>query len=771
MTLRQRVGTLLLGKAPEPKVIQPVKEKLTTSGLGAGFLELFRPSLQNEKTASEQLIRSFYGWVYANVSAIAEEVSKIELELYQVRFEAGQVVYDRILEHPVLDLLDKFNTVNTASEAFYVTSADLDLVGDAFYLKDKPVQPTELYLLDPTKVTVEPRKDGFGVEKYIYKRVVDGKQEEITYRPDQILPIKTPNPENPLRGKSTVAAAAISIDTANLAQEFLKKFFQNGAIVNFALTTDQRISPDDIRRIQQQLKREYGGVMNAFKALILGGGYKVEQIQHTNKEMQILDLETAMRDKIMAMFKNTKTSLGIVEDVNRANAEASLASWKQSVIKPRMMRIADALNEYLVPDYGDNLILGFKDPVPEDREGKITEATALVNKVITVNEARTNLGYEPIPDPNFDTLISETERMEQEKEQFEAQRQDNKDKDKQKPKALEMVSLERHLRRQGVFKRYESYQALYKSAHDLAARLVQMKRKKPPKKPYRAVKRTYESYSDEQAMAYWRKQVGQAELVEQQFSKRLDSYLEGIENKAVAVLHENATKAGNPKIRIVKATFIDDQAEVQTALDLFTPLLNEIAELSGVDAYEFLRLSAIYVPSRKMEEQIRNAVKEMANSVIGTDDQKLQMILSEGLDKGQSIAEIERRIRAEFSEFRRNQSLKIARTETLRASNAGALDAYRESGVVSRAQWLTAPDCIDDCLAYNGKMVALGRSFFDADYGSGTQPPLHPNCRCTLIPVLDDEKSVGDKLDQALKELSEVSNYATELEAVVGINE
>lgn len=742
MTLRERVGTALLRKQPN-EVTPPAVEKLTTSGLGTGFLELFKPQLQSEKTSDAQLIKAFYGWVYANVSAIAEEVSKIEPELYQVRFEKGEIVYDTVLEHPVLDLLDKFNSVNTASEAFYITSANLELAGDMFFLKNKSYQPTELYLLDPTKMTVEPEDNGFAVKQYIYKRTVNGKDKEEKYQPDQILPLKTPNPENPLRGKSTVAAAAVTIDTSNLAQAFLKQFFENGAIVNFALTTEQRVSQDDIRRMQVQLRKEYGGVRNAFKALILGGGFDVKPVQHTNKEMAILELETAMRDKIMAMFKNTKASLGIVEDVNRANAEASLASWKNSVIKPKMMRIVDCLNEYLVPDYGDNLILGFKDPVPEDRTAKIDEATKLVDKVIAVNEARVLLGYQALPDSRFDELISARERQD-------AQQQAMQQKPPEKPKSLETINVDRHFRRTGLYKRYTLYKELYAKAHDLAKRLMVSK----AQKPVQARKKAYQSYEDAEAFRYWEKQMSQAERIEEEFSTRLDQYLQGIEERAIDQLAQNATKAGTPSRRT--KDLVDEEAEVQAALDLFTPLLKDMSDLAGTEAFDLLGLSRIYSPSRKIHETVQEFVKKMANSVVSTDSQKLEMILNEGLDQGQSVAEIEQRIRSEFSGFRKTQSENIARTEVLRASNAGTLDAFKQSGVVSKAQWYTARDDRVEpmCAELDGKIVPLGRAFFEDDYSSGVQPPLHPRCRCTLLPVIDDTKSLANTLRATTEELT-----------------
>lgn len=726
MTLRERVGNALLNRQPEVKIISPPKEKLSTSGLGAGFLELFRPGLQGEKTASEQLIKAFYGWVYANVSAIAEEVSKLQPELYRVSFKAGDIVHDRILQHPLLDLLDKFNSINTASEAFYLTSANIELAGDSFLLKDRPNQPQELYILNPTCITVNPKADGFGVDSYDYKHTVDGKTKTVNYQPELIIHIKTPNPENPLRGKSTVAAAATSIDTSNLAQEFLKTFFKNGAIVSFALTSDQRITNDEIRRVQQQLKREYGGVMNAFKTLILGGGFDVKQVQHSNKDMEVLQLEEAMRDKIMAMFKNTKTSLGIVEDVNRANAEASMASWKANVIKPKITRIVDALNEYLVPEYGNNLLLGFKDPVPEDREGKISEANTLVNKVISVNEARELLGYQTLG-PEFDHLISEQEKQAQQQAMMDSRAS-------QLPKSLGNVSYERHMRRQGVYSRFETYKGLYEAARGVAARLMTPKASKSL--PVGTKPRKYTSYDDTTALDYWQKQIAQTEIVEQLLKNKIDQYLKGIEDKAINALAENANKKGGLKVTTTKADLVNEDAEVQGAIDLFTPLLDEIAKLSGITAYELMNVSRVYSPSRQMQKTIHDYTKLMANSVVGTDSAKLEAILSQGLQEGRSIADIEVQIRDVFGQFRKFQSERIARTEVLRASNAGSLDAYKESGVVEAVQWLTAPDCNDECLDYEGRTEAVGGTFFDADYGSGEQPPLHVNCRCTLIPVL-----------------------------------
>ncbi len=86
--------------------------------------------------------------------------------------------------------------------------------------------------------------------------------------------------------------------------------------------------------------------------------------------------------------------------------------------------------------------------------------------------------------------------------------------------------------------------------------------------------------------------------------------------------------------------------------------------------------------------------------------------------------------------FSKERATVIARTETNMAANAGALQGYKTSGVVGGKEWLTAEDdkVSEECEA-NGDagVIALG-----ADFPSGdAAPPAHPNCRCTIAPVVD----------------------------------
>jgi SPP1 gp7 family putative phage head morphogenesis protein len=87
-----------------------------------------------------------------------------------------------------------------------------------------------------------------------------------------------------------------------------------------------------------------------------------------------------------------------------------------------------------------------------------------------------------------------------------------------------------------------------------------------------------------------------------------------------------------------------------------------------------------------------------------------------------------------FSEARADM---IARTELALASVTGALDTWKESGVVTGKQWILGSehDVPDECDDNDGVVVGLDEAFPSGDDG----PPAHPNCVCDILSVTESE--------------------------------
>lgn len=748
------------------KVVYKEAEKEVTKGLIGIGADIFNPSdsLVNTKTVSNKLIKANTGWVYANVSTIARSVSQIEFCLYATRMVGGEIEYNEIEDHPLLDVLDRFNSMISQTDGFYLTQSYMELAGDCFWLIDGVGRNIKnIYVLQPDKVTVnfDNTTQGVQIKSYTYKDNVDGKAIEITYTPEEIIHFKVPDPGNQVRGKSVVAGSATIIDTDNMAEEYNKNLFMRGAIQNFILSTEKNIDETEMKRLEMKLQKNYGGVANAHKTMILSGGLKPDRISDTNRDMEFSLQQQWARDKIAAMFGNNKAVLGITEDVNRANADATIDQWLKQTIKPKMKRIVDTLNEFLVPQFGTGIILGFEDPAPENRMDKVAEAQNLYGStqkpIISLNEARELVGLDSTGNPDDDIVPSSQDNPNQ---QLQMPTEDP-NQEQNVPKAVANVNYKQVLRRNGMYKKVQAYKLdkqFKSSAKTIAKNLIKPKKSPAPKQD--PVRRGSEHYTQAELLAFWKKMDYISRSKEKAFKEQVIRFLEQIEMKVMAVVQTIETK-GLAKAAAQDLFSIDE--EVSSGIDLFKPLTLEIANLAGQEAYRLVKYFKQYKPSLTAQDIINQQTDKFIKSILITDKERLTKILIEGISNGDSTDQISRRLRDTFVDIKKYQSDKVARTETLRTANMAADDAYNQSGVVEAKEWLTAGDPCPICEPYDGQVIELGGNFFEDNFSEG-DPPLHVNCRCTIIPVLSsNDKGMND-------ETEELKEYVKELESLLELD-
>jgi len=100
-----------------------------------------------------------------------------------------------------------------------------------------------------------------------------------------------------------------------------------------------------------------------------------------------------------------------------------------------------------------------------------------------------------------------------------------------------------------------------------------------------------------------------------------------------------------------------------------------------------------------------------------------------GIKEGESVEQIGQRIKAVL-ETSKSRGVLIARTELMRAFNKAAEDRYTKAGFSMK--WITAYD-VEVC-----KLCVAMEKIHETGIlqPNDPRPPLHPNCRCTIIPVL-----------------------------------
>lgn len=101
-------------------------------------------------------------------------------------------------------------------------------------------------------------------------------------------------------------------------------------------------------------------------------------------------------------------------------------------------------------------------------------------------------------------------------------------------------------------------------------------------------------------------------------------------------------------------------------------------------------------------------------------------------------AQIDRAVMKYTSKTYRQRMETIARTETARAQNIGYVQGLEQVGI-KEAQFQISPSACEEC-------IALNETIYPIKEAAGIIP-VHPRCRCAMLPVIDD-KVISDYLKQ-----------------------
>ena len=184
-------------------------------------------------------------------------------------------------------------------------------------------------------------------------------------------------------------------------------------------------------------------------------------------------------------------------------------------------------------------------------------------------------------------------------------------------------------------------------------------------------------------------------------------------------------------VELTKVTHEYQMTLEDTLIGLFTDQYREVSELMGVMA-PVINREAI-----KTIIEYPYAGKMFSDRIWDNKDALVKHIhqnLTVGIIRGDSVQKMARQLKKDLNVLY-YQAERLVRTETNYAMNQGHKKGYEDSGVVERYEFLAAIDSRTSKLCKNqdGKVYKLKSAVVGKNY-----PPLHPNCRSTVIPVLED---------------------------------
>lgn len=300
---------------------------------------------------------------YKCISMLAKNASSIPFLLYDRKTNK------EIKKHPLLELLNNPNPTQNRFNFFEAIYSYKLISGNSFikatFLKSENFKnPKELFVLRPDRINIIAGENGLPIA-YEYK--VNSLKtrfyvDKITGQ-SEILHLKNFNPINDWYGLSPIESASYSIDQHNEASKWNQSMLQNGAKPSGALMvkstgdTSNFLTDEQFSRLKQQLNEEFSGSENAGKPLLLEGGLEWKEMSLSPSDMDFLNTKHSCARDIAMAFGVPSQLLGIPGDNTYNNlAEARLSMWEETIL-PMVDNMVEALNNWLVLMFDDNIAL------------------------------------------------------------------------------------------------------------------------------------------------------------------------------------------------------------------------------------------------------------------------------------------------------------------------------------------------------------------------------------------------------------------------------
>ncbi len=682
---------------------------MTAAGNSSGLLAILSGKDIDPRAAME----AYNGWVYACASVIGEEIAKTKFRLFKTNKNDEQ---EEIFNHELLDILNKPNSYQTGWELKFLLGVHLVLVGKAYLYLDGVTdalgKPKGIYPLYPqylTPIMGDTIQDL--IKGYKYTLRSDKTQQ---YTIDQVLCVRYPSPVKLFDGMGVVAGIPGWIDSDNFATEFNRKFFENFAMVGGYLESSDYTSPEMLDYMATKFQELHAGSKNAYKTVAMPQGTKFTPAQRTQQEMDFTNSSKDMRDKIMAGFRVPKSVLGLTEDVNRANAEATDYIFATRTIKPKLDLITEFFNTYLIPRFGEDLVLGYVDPTPENKQLEIEEDQAALAQqpYKTVNEVREEHGLVPIA--NGDAVMTDFSKS--------PLGEAVKSTKKYKPQAKGVV----------INKMPRKENPINKVADNLVASAIKAVSEIPIKNE--------KDFNREKMQAVWKGMVSRVAPFEKQMTENTRKVNKEIFKQVRKNIDKIKSKAIDPD------DLYDEDEIVTLSVDLNKPTLTELYKKEGLAGAKLINRDDFkFTP--ELQKALDKAINLLGQSYSDVTKELLKGSLEAAITDGVSIPD---RI-AEIEEyFDKSRAEAVAKTETFRVANTAAKEAWKQNGI-SKIIWFTAEDELvcAYCNDMDGKEIGIEENFFNKgdsltvdgqtlnfNYANIEAGALHTNCRCITKPVV-----------------------------------
>jgi len=739
-----------------------------------------------------------HGLTYAASRALAVNIAQVPFLLHVGASEEDE---DVLRDGPWVELFDRPNPEMMTRATFWETTILklLEPCGMAVWVKesgnDEAVGPqdvpAELWPISGRFFKPVVNKVTKLIEAWMYTPPDSAKP--VFYDPSELVIHRFTDPENSAGGLGPYAPAHLAIQSDYQAARYNVAFFVNDATPSGLLLKEAgNLTPQQQDQIREAWNEHHQGIDRRRRIAVLTGGLKYQDTGSTHREMEFEKGRAFAWKEELAIIGTPEYEIGLTQNINKATAEMISKDWVTKRWLPIMRMLEDGMwSQLFRPVEGDARSFLFADarmlrrrreagrmsfpgaerrlaqarslraydeyrsmtregmynPSPmrvnpgvsvwgefdlttiealrEDFAAKMTQAREAQKMGVPFNQIneRLDLGFEKLEGDAGETSFIDSSltpidlKLNPPEPTMSGGVPPKKDDSPSSPK---LASAEE---KPPASKKEEKPDAKEEQKKMLRAKVEAFNQRRPLDREVR-----------------WTRMIKATKPIEDKFRSKYKRWLNELREQMMKKLAApvraskslskdeierilfDATAAKRRLTSLAHGVYVEaSQKGVESAMnDLGGNFAFDVVDPKVVDAIEKRELVL-----SKSTDTLRNRVKRD---------------LEKGVEAGETIHELQDRLRQDFNSFSGARSLMIARTEVAAATNTARNLVYAEEGV-EQTEWITARDeAVRDTHAdIDGDKATIGTPFDNGLLHPGDpngDPGEVINCRCIAIPVV-----------------------------------
>ena len=294
------------------------------------------------KITSDNAMRHSIVWACNKV--LSESIASLPLVLYKEDDNGNRT---KAKEHPLYNLLSTLpNKEHTSMQWRETMITSLNYKGNHYtqIIRNQKGEIVSLYGLDTNRMTVQ-RLESTGEIVFLY----DTGTKTVPLNFGDVLNVAGLSIDG-LVGLSPIAHNAESIGLSVAMEEFGGKYFKNGSTATGALSYPNELTEEAYKRLKEDFNKNWAGMKNTHKPLLLEGGAKFEKLSMSNQDSQFLEARKYQKQDIAMIFRVPLHMLNDLEKANYNSLEQLSLGFVIYSLTPILVRLEQAFMRDLLTD-------------------------------------------------------------------------------------------------------------------------------------------------------------------------------------------------------------------------------------------------------------------------------------------------------------------------------------------------------------------------------------------------------------------------------------